>query len=165
MYGNVMHQVDVLEYGQWEDAIEKITGRTAEEQEASYEWITYDFLMDLGIMVSEPKAPRPVGEPTPPIKSGVPVSETPREKEWTQGRIIREQARLLKKEQELFKREKAMSQKPAREVREIPTSRIKQLPKRDVFYNAEGQAYRGHPILTTLFFLMFLVFMFTNIRC
>ena len=110
-YGTESYEVTGVEYCEWEDKIGGLTDINA------MAWVTYDFLMDKGYLVAEPKEPRPHSPPTT-ANMGTPVTAlganigASREPVWSQSRILNERAKLLKEREKILDiRERALEKK------------------------------------------------------
>lgn len=135
VYQNELYDVDGIEYCEWEDSLDKVVGTTEEEQKASYDWITYRFLISKGIFVSEPTSAEPVGEPAetaPKHEYTWPDTSIPREDKWTQHRLYLEREKLLKAKELWLRQEEAAFYQKLQEKYEQPNKQ---------FYHPNGAPY------------------------
>jgi hypothetical protein len=174
LYNKEMYELDnILQYDEYQDLLNGITGETNEEQDASYEWITYKFLMNHGYLVSEPKMPDPTKAPESKTKSK-PKSKSkviePRvnipEPEWTpskllqaQSKILKEQARFLKeKEKAHEKRELEFEKKEKIRINKEIDNHYKAIQNRPQFYHADGRPYNRSNYINSII-VMFIILM------
>ena len=140
-YNNELHDVDNVEYAEWEDALDNVTGRTKADRQASEEWITYDFLMGRGYFVKQPTVPKPTGDATksnvPIVDTSLPKAKVKREPKWTPSKILREREQLVKlQEKQLAIQKKIL----ARERDRIIEARLNE-PIPLQMYKADGTPY------------------------